>query len=59
MAVITFDVDKQKVYVLAEEKDIINTREKDQTIIASASKYALGKVFVDEKLDICVIRGER
>lgn len=59
MAVITFDIDKQKIYVLAEEKDIINTREKDQTIIANASKYTLGKVFVDEKLDICVIRGER
>ena len=59
MAVITFDIDKQKVYVLAEEKDIINTREKNQTIIANANQYALGKVFVDEKLDICVIRGER
>ena len=59
MAIITFDIDKQKVYVVAEEKDIINTRDKDQTIIANGSKYTLGKVFVDEKLDICVIRGER
>ena len=59
MAIITFDIDKQKVYVVAEEKDIINTREKDQTIIADARRYGLGKVFVDEKIDVCVIRGER
>lgn len=59
MAIITFDIDKQKVYVVAEETDIINTRDKDQTTIVNGSRYAVGKVFTDEKLDVCVIRGER
>ena len=59
MAIITFDIDKQKVYVVAEETDIVNTRDKDQTTTVSASRYNVGKVFVDEKLDTCVIRGER
>ena len=59
MAIITFDIDNQKVYVVAEETDIINTRDKDQTTIVSASRYSVGKVFTDEKLDVCVIRGER
>lgn len=59
MAIITFDIDKQKVYVIAEETDIINTREKSQTIITNGSQYTIGKVFTDEKLDVCVMRGER
>lgn len=59
MAVITFDIDKQKVYVVVEETDIINTRDQGQATTVSAARYNVGKVFIDENLDICIIRGER
>ena len=59
MAVITLDTDKQKIYVLVEEKDFIHTRDGSNYTIEEAGRYSLGRVFVDEKLDVCIIRGER
>lgn len=59
MAIITFDLDNGKVYILVEKTDII--REKDEGAIysQSAKKHSVGTVFINEEIELCMIRGEK
>lgn len=59
MAIINVDTDKGKVYILVEEKDIVNIEKKGCITLGSGRDYTLGRTLVDENCGLCIIRGER
>ena len=59
MAVITFDIEKNSVSVLVEKNDVIHIKEGNVMTIQSASKESAGKIFVNDKTYLCMVRGER
>lgn len=59
MAIITFDHDNDSISILVEKTDIITDRESNTTSIKSAKDYVVGKVFINEEVNLCMIRGER
>lgn len=59
MAVITFDTKDNSVCVLVEKTDLIHIKTEDCIEISHGSKHLSGKIFVNEEIQTCVIRGER
>ena len=59
MAIINFDIDKQKIYIIVERQDTIRTVEEKTVETTQGGQYDIGKVFIDGPLEVCVIRGER
>lgn len=59
MAVITFDVEKDSISVLVEKNDVIHIKEGNVMTIQSASQESVGKILVNDKTYLCMVRGER
>ena len=59
MAVIELDAKENTVTVLVEKTDLVHVREDNNLIVGSGSKYAIGRVFANGEVKLCMVRGER
>jgi len=59
MAVITFDDDNNSVSILVEKNDLIKNKDGATTSIMPAVGYSSGEVFINDRANVCIIRGER
>ena len=59
MAVITFDIEKDSVSVLVEKTDAVYTKDGNVVTVGSASQDIAGKIYVNDKIQLCMVRGER
>ena len=59
MAVITFNLDNNSVCVLVEKDDIIRNKENNAVCSVKGDNYYSGKIFVNDEISTCIVRGER
>ena len=59
MAVITFDTTNNSICILVEKSDEIHMKDDNVVEVSTGAKHLSGKIFVNGKIQTCIIRGER
>ena len=59
MAVITFNEENNSVAILVEKTDSIRQRDDSSIYTQRADSYPAGYMFVNEQVNLCMMRGDR